>query len=440
MLPSQQFLRLVEKGKLEVYPVISPPRSGSTLMGVSVSQNSAIHGYCHEPFFNLKYGDNAEKAYQMMLDAYEKVKQSGITRLAVQEMTHWLAIDQEYKRFLSMVKPPLFLIRNPLLAMESRLRKLTGTFTMRDKKALRERLEELVDTKGLAKDLTFISDAECSSYQLNLLNRYAEDKGFTDWTVFCGYAYNERDFRPFADLLQEDKIFSLYNSGWEALEEELSWIRQKGKTHILVDTTEYQLAPLAIAPQVCQFWGLDFEKKMVSWGQGNVNISTGQNKPYQQIWYADLKLSAGIKPPQESPNVLDNFPEFIADYVEKYGLPIYHRTYILDSRLEPGDNLVEMELFPDFHDMPLKVRELDPIFAGLHDPSLITDPRFVTETILYQRELTALSHDYNPKLAEDNTDELRQAMKVMGKQIENGNTDGEVIGKNIVLQYKVEES
>lgn len=438
MLPQTRLAQLIDDGKLVIYPVISPPRSGSTMMGASISHNPAIDGYCHEPFFNLKrHPENPELAYQAILDVYDKVAQPGVTRIVVKEMTQWLAIGEEYKTFFPMVKtPPLMLIRNPLLAIESRLRKLTETFAMRDKQSLQRQLESLVGTSEASK--TPLSDAECSPYQLDLLNRYAMSEGFTDWSVFREHAHSTGNFVPFDRLLQDEDVFSLKGSGWEAFAVLLGYFKDAGIDYRIVDTTECQLSPTEIVSQICQYWGLDFDDEMVSWNEGRLLIDTGQNKPYQKIWYENLQSSRGIKPPQEYPNLIVNFPPFIADNLERSGLPLYCRFYKDPGHIKTKEDLSEKPLFPGYHDMPVKVRELDPIFAGLHRPSLMKDVRFVTDTIAYKRELIALGNGYQPQLAQDKTAAIAEAIKVVEQQVSQGKMRGEVVGSDIVLEYAIE--
>lgn len=280
-----------------IYPVIAPPRSSSTMVGVSLSLNSKIDGYCHEPFFILKYEPEAADK------SYEEIRKNG-KHVVVKEMSQWLDINDEYKRFLDNDKAPLFLIRDPLLCSESRLRKLIKTFVLREKKELVTQLNEM----GY-KDI----------------NEYAQGKGFNSADIMVDTSITQMDYAKFEDLLSNDGLYKLENNGWAQLEKQINYLDEIGRNFLLIDATDYRSEPEKAVAKVCDSWGLEVEDQMISWGKGNLDIETGQDENYQQIWYERLKNSGGIQPPIETCVSLKALPTFIADYMLDVCIPIYER-------------------------------------------------------------------------------------------------------------------
>jgi hypothetical protein len=146
----QELKKLVDRGRVNFRLILSPPRTGSTLMEAVLSQFEEGQLCCHEPFVELGYyGGNAEDGYQKILTRAREASESGSVNILIKEMSHWLGVNQEYGRFLPLVKDPaLVLIRNPLLSLESRLRKVLQVWQMREKSELIAWLQENLGTGG----------------------------------------------------------------------------------------------------------------------------------------------------------------------------------------------------------------------------------------------------------------------------------------------------
>lgn len=141
--------------------------------------------------------------------------------MLIKEMSHWLGANQEYKRFLPLVKDPvLILIRNPLLSIESRLRKVLQVWQMREKSELIAWLQENLGTDG---------NQETIEAQTCLLDGFALSFGSPSWESLLADRFARQDYRDFGLLLKIEGLFPAESSGWEALGEELVWLR-----HLLV--------------------------------------------------------------------------------------------------------------------------------------------------------------------------------------------------------------
>lgn len=135
-----------DSGRLSLLLMIAPPRTNSSLVEHVVGNSPDVQHECHEPFLNArKENFDPEEGYKQIYDSIggEDFERSGkTTSVAVKEMSHWINVDHEYKRLTELAKKPvLILIRNPLLSVESRIRRVLVTLDMRSSIALQRQNE-----------------------------------------------------------------------------------------------------------------------------------------------------------------------------------------------------------------------------------------------------------------------------------------------------------
>ena len=137
--------KLLTENRLNILFVIAPPRSNSTVVEYVLSLSGSIDIVCHEPFIGAhKIDFDPEAGYKII---YEKIGgddflNSNTTKtLLIKEMSQWIFENQEYKYFLSLTKNRiLFLIRNPLLSVESRIRRVLKSLNSRPGLSLQQYL------------------------------------------------------------------------------------------------------------------------------------------------------------------------------------------------------------------------------------------------------------------------------------------------------------
>lgn len=125
----QQFLAQIAKEYQDIYILLAPPRSASTAIARAFWQHPKILAYCHEPF------DVAYRRHFQLRDIPLSFRQAIQTSTAMQddiderdslfikEMT--FQVGPYFPLLFSLTKQPLlFVIRNPLLSIASRMRKL----------------------------------------------------------------------------------------------------------------------------------------------------------------------------------------------------------------------------------------------------------------------------------------------------------------------------
>ncbi|MDQ3098816.1 MAG: hypothetical protein M3Q44_03650 [bacterium] len=371
---------LVDTGVLDIKLVLSPPRAGSTLMETSFSKNPAIDAQIHEPFIALRKG-KAEDAYKMIyegvkptIDAADSSKQ---THVVIKEMSHWLETNNEHKRFFPLVEsPPIFLIRNPLLNTESRVKKILQTLDLREKAPVQETLlNYYAKTKGVESwaamlasyaevpdhtvddeavrlyrnnqrlaDLPEDPDIQPFPLQRWLLDYYAISNGHDRWKVMLKNEFDNRNYKAFGDILRDERIYGVEGAGWRATADNMKYLEDQGKHPITVDSTDYRINPEVIVPSLCEKWDIPYTEDMINWGDSNTAVNTGQTKPHQSIWYDRLQKSKGIEPPIEISPILEDFPDFIAEHLADVDLPAYVAMFNRPTRLKSEKNIVQEKL------------------------------------------------------------------------------------------------
>ena len=150
----QKLKTLLDNGRLKTYIIIAPPRSNSSLVEHSLGNSPDIEYECHEPFLNARHENfDPDHGYKQIYESIggEQFAQSDSqTSVVVKEMSHWIGKNEEYKRLATLsTKPIIFLIRNPLLTVESRLRRVLKTIDMRYNIDLqRHLLDEIAVERG----------------------------------------------------------------------------------------------------------------------------------------------------------------------------------------------------------------------------------------------------------------------------------------------------
>ena len=388
-----EFKKLIETNAIEVKLILSPPRTGSTLMESSFAQNVMIDLQIHEPFIDQRKSVSTE-AYKKIVLASEEAESSPDhpTQFLIKEMAHWLMLNGEHQRFLSLIeKPVIVLIRNPLLSTESRIKKVLETLYLREKGAVHETLLSYYSRKSDGKNWNEVMAIYTSEQsipeneeisELNkelyetltsqrlLLDYYALTKGYGSWAEMIQLAFDNRDYGSFEEILTDERIFSMEDGGWEATEKLVAYMNANAKQSVIVDSSDFRLEPEQIVPRLCEVWDVPFSEGMISWGSNSKKLSTDQTRPHQTIWYDRLQNSTGIEPPNEFCPIPSDFPASIAEHLLAVDLPIYARLLANTSRIASGNDVTRQEVV-----VPVNKRS----YKRLRDMGLLPDSMSLTE-------------------------------------------------------------
>ncbi len=376
----------MSQGRLSIRLIVSPPRTSSTLIETSLASSRNVKFSSHEPFIQAGYGnDNTDLGYKNIYDDIggEKFENSGQpTTVVIKELSHRLNINDEYRKLFNLARDPvLFLIRNPLLTVESRIKKIVQTLPMKARVSTQQWL-----LNHFASDLR---DREPDlETQIRLLDHYGQSLGFLNWDDFIKFSVNEQDYRQLGDVLKIDEDrFILDASGNESMEEQIRYLEREGKGVMVLDSTDFRLSPEHVMRQLCEVWAIIYRNEMILWGNRDLNLQRGGKKFQDLAWYDSLSDSKGVKPPLEIPTTLNRFPKFVQEHLLQIDLPQYirlskhprricgedgaaEREFEITVKLEDKARLTELGVITlDVgNSAVVRIHDIDPIYTLLRHP------------------------------------------------------------------------
>ena len=443
---------LVDSGRLSLVLMVVPPRTNSSLVEHALGNSPDVDHECHEPFLGArKQGFDPDQGYKQIYtsiggETFEK--SGGKTTVAVKEMSHWIGISDEYKNLLELTKKPvLILIRNPLLSVESRIRRVLVTLDMRSSIDLQRWLldyaatsEGFINWKALLDSsitdaqkerFSFLNDMEGKSrlydtpiltVQNELLDYMARKDSYVNWRdLIQKKLYTERDYAYFEGIFKANSLrIAFEESEFRELEEQVKYMESNNKPHYILDTTDLRANPEIVMRNLCSKEEISYSTEMINWGNQQVDFHTEQTHEFEKLWYDTLHASNKINPPIDVPPTLSMFPDFVKEYLKTYNLPIYSRlsrNKILPegSRHELNEKefgiqvsqeniitLKELGVVSNVTDItnksstvPVKLKYIDPVYALTNEPELFNNPEFLTRKSKYADALTLVTESLN---------------------------------------------
>lgn len=436
---------LVQDGRLKTYIIIAPPRTNSSVVEHALGNSLDINHECHEPFLNARHKNfDPDYGYRQIYESIggEKFEQSDrSTTVVIKEMSHWIGKNEEYKRLAELTtKPIVILVRNPLLAVESRLRRILSTIDMRynidlqrhllDEVAIErgfrdwKELAEEIKREGYKERLDFlpnkegverIYDTPVLTIQNRLLDRKACKAGYTNWRdIVEKKLYAERDYTFFSGILKSNpRRLDLEEDEFRKLAEEVKYFENQKCQYVVFDTTDLRAAPNEQMQELCHRVGIAFCSEMIRWGEKLVDFHTEQIKQSEKLWYDTLYSSSRINPPIEIPPFLNSFPEFMQEYLKSENLPIYgelSKRKVLRNELRHELNerefqvrvtdsnkkhFIELGLIESGAEtgekISVKLKHIDPVYAVSSEPKLVEQTEFQVYRNQYWEEIRIVS-------------------------------------------------
>lgn len=441
----QKLKNLVGSGRLSMRIIIAPPRTNSSLLEHSLGNSPDIHHECHEPFLQARHENfDPDHGYQQIYESIggEQFERSGDkTSVVVKEMSHYIGKNEEYKRLVEFTTNPIVvLVRNPLLSVESRIRRVLTTIDMRYRiDVQRYLLNEMAIEKGFlnwvgladavgrgdfTEHLDFLQHGEGAgrlydtpilTVQNKLLDLKASRNGYKNWRdLIERKLYTERDYAFFDGILQSNsRRIDFEREEFKKLAEEVKYFEEQGRNYVVLDTTDLRTAPEKELRELCSRIGVSFSPEMLEWGQKPIDFHTEQTKQSEKLWYDKLFSSTRIHPPTEIPPVLSMFPKFMQEYLQIDNLPIYaelskkkilrdelkHELNEQELDIKITDNnrqqLRELGLIEDGvavgESVSVKLKHIDPVYAVTNEPGLAENLEFQRFKDRYGREVSIVS-------------------------------------------------
>lgn len=287
-----------------------------------------------------------------------------------------------------MAKDPiLFLIRNPILTMESRIKKVAETLPMNADVSTKRALLHLCAQKV---------ENEMNNQQA--FDLYGKQQGFTNWNNLLDFSFNNQAYTRIGKVLEISKAWFRPEAwGSEAIEGEISYLKGLNRDVILIDSSEFRLCPEKIAQTICQEWSIRYRKQMIHWGEGNLHLDPTANT----TWFARIAASGGVQPPTEIPLILKEFPDFVQKQLTQKDIPAYvrlmrHPAMITNKGI--NDISFDLPVFPQdrkkLHKLGVidekmgsksrvTIRDIDPVFALSREPQLAINPSYLKRKEAY---------------------------------------------------------
>lgn len=389
----EKLQNLVDHGRLTVRLIVAPTRSGSTLLEESLSMSPDVDFKYHEPL--LLYDSQGasinpfgyEQIYQRIGgNNFEKSSQSAT--LLIKDINFWLYSYGEYKRLFGLAKDPiLFLIRNPILTMESRIKKVAETLPMN---------ADIVTTRDLLHLCAQNVESEVSNQQV--FDLYSRQQGFTNWDNLLDFSFQNHAYARIGKVLEISKSWFRPDAwGAESIEGEIVYLKNLNRDVILIDSSEFRLCPEKVSRTICQAWSMRYKKQMINWGEGNLHLDPTANTE----WFTRIAASGGVQPPIEIPPVLKEFPDFVQNQLTQKDIPAYIRlmrhpamitnkgvnNILFDIPVLPQDRkrLHKLGVIDERMKSPSRVtiRDIDPVFALSREPQLATDSFYLKRKKAY---------------------------------------------------------
>lgn len=364
---------LKDGGRLTMRLVIAPPRTGSTMVAVALSDDF----YVHEPF--LRFGYSEQDSNSSYKNIYEEIggaefESSGRSAsIVVKELTHRIALNKEYLKLVELsCYPPLFLIRNPLLTAESRVRKIVETIPTKARETTYGWLKAQLTEKP-PEELSLES-------QQRLLDLYAKEIGYTDWSALVAECINNQNYTLLEGILASnlDRL-AIDLSGEASLEGQVNRLAVNGKKVFILDSTELRLDPKGTMQGICSSWGIEYRKSRVSWGERRLELRRGTRTMVDLDWYDSLANSEGVKIPTEVPPSLGGLPSFIRRDLVSSGLPQYIRLFNSGSKIKGDIRKINRDLASELglSRERFTIADIDPVFAVLINPELLNEQEYL---------------------------------------------------------------
>jgi len=441
----QKLKKLSQIGRLSIYLIIAPPRTNSSMVEHALGNSPDVQHECHEPFLKARHDDfDPDHGYSQIYESIggEQFESSDTkTSVVVKEMSHWIGKNDEYKRLATMVTGPIVvLIRNPLLAVESRIRRVLTTIDMRysidiqrfllDEAAVEKGYKNWADLIQRTADDTHsqkfefvlngegierLYDTPILTVQNRLLDLTAHKYGYTNWRDLVEKKlYADRDYAFFGGILSATaRRVKFERMEFRVLAEEVAYFEKSKQDYIVFDTTDVRAKPTEYLNELCRRLGIRFSPKMLQWGRDSVDFHTEQEKQSEKLWYDRLFSSYGVNAPTEIPPTLSKFPAFMQEYLRDDNLPTYAKlsqckvssendtsalndlTFEVRITSENIEQLHTLELIKKDTAVgdvvSLSLEHIDPVYAVTNEPGLVDAPEFCRCKDWYAEELRIVS-------------------------------------------------
>jgi hypothetical protein len=358
---------LVEKDQLSIKLILSPPRTGSTMLETALSHSSDVTMECHEPFIKVLSKSGLDLGFKNIYQLASSDNKNEKVVIVIKELANRLGTGKAFRQICKLSDAPvLFLIRNPLLSMESRLRKIIVTMNTKDRLILQGWLKI-----KLCK----------SSSQTELLDLYSVKLGYKDWKNVLNELELNKDYSKLQELLFAEKGRLIIDpDGRNSLESQMKSLDKSNLDYTILDSTDFRLNPKNALNQICHLWSIRYGDNMINWEEGKLRLRRGDEEIKDYSWYDTLYKSGNILLPNEKPIPLSNFPKRIKTRLKNHDLPQY-------IRLLKHKKLIKLSKNKAF------IKKVDPVYSVIKFPELLKNRQYLKKNEKYLVEFKIINEN-----------------------------------------------
>ena len=326
--------KLMDECNVELRIIIAPPRTNSTAIEASFYMNDAVTANSNEIFKATNDEIDFETSIKLLQEDIKKAqREDGKGILVLKDMSIWINGAVEYLHELTDY-PILFLIRNPILSMESRMNKYLQKLPISNQSHIHKWILEKLQYQ---KELT-------PAVQISFFDDLAKAHGFNNWIQFLEHMKLEGNYSYIFELIEN--VFPERHSGFDEINQQIAVLKQLGLGYRIVDSSELRLHPKEMQKELCSIWNLPYTEQMIEWGEAIEKFSVTNRVKFPEIWFGRLLQSSGIEPPTEIPLNIGRFPEKVKRQLIESDIPFYHAFATDIMRLSikiPNDTVVEID-------------------------------------------------------------------------------------------------
>ncbi|MBI1215822.1 MAG: hypothetical protein GC185_08400 [Alphaproteobacteria bacterium] len=317
-------LEQVKSGQLRVISLLAPARSSSTALERALLESPSVDLQVNDPWALYDEAAREPKTYDYILDRVMTSDGTGNKTVLIKNVADYIPPGECWERWCALADAHVFLIRNPLLTLQSLFRMLVRHYS---------------GDQVVVEPVT--------------LDEYARRHGFGDWAALkadlssgTDFTAHEELFRAFFTRDQQihrepvmyvpvlqaagegaspEEVFAYRISGWEALGEHFRHscsIVPAGKMTVM-DSTLFRAEPQKAMRFLTLRLGLVYAEGMSAWQEGAGKEGTGKGFTTDYdgaVPYYDRVLNAHkIEPPTEVPPPVEAFPPFFRRHLEGKG-------------------------------------------------------------------------------------------------------------------------
>lgn len=340
--------KLCDSDQLKIIFIASPPRCGSTLLEILVSNNEVIALQVNEPWCQYNRLKSDEAVYEHI---YSKIKPALTNKapitVVVKDMADMFLHGEMLSQWLDLVDRVVLNIREPQLAIASLLNQLC------------KEMKSILDTKHINVDNGDLLKIEkellafMKSYQI----RHNEPEYLNAICLFRGLL-GERA-KAFIRKTQPTRF-----TGWDAIEEMHQAVIKQGKSYCIVDSTLLRLAPHFILKQLCDYLGLPYQHDMTKL-KDDQSFDWGCNSSEIPEYFTRVLASVKIEPPIEVAPKISVLPVLLRQHItEKEGAKDIYETLLKDHYLLFDERLLDLMMSYPIHD-DRTLMNINPVFVSL---------------------------------------------------------------------------